>query len=89
MSPPKTDRPAGRAAPASAPAGAPSRKAPAAPRPVGHGFQVEAGQTVQVEGSVVAVAEAPDAAAGVEESEGLSQLQQQGALVSADSVTLG
>jgi hypothetical protein len=33
--------------------------------------------------------QAPDAIAGVEESEGLSQLQQQGALVSADSVTLG
>ena len=53
------------------------------------GFQVEAGQTVQVEGSVQSLDEATDAAAGVEESEGLSQLQQQGALVSADSVTLG
>ena len=53
------------------------------------GFQVEAGQTVQVEGSVQSLDQAPDAIAGVEESEGLSQLQQQGALVSADSVTLG
>jgi hypothetical protein len=42
------------------------------------GFQVEAGQTVQVEGSMVTVDEAPDASAGVEEAEGLSQLQQQG-----------
>jgi hypothetical protein len=52
------------------------------------GFQVQAGQTVQIEGSMVTADEAPDALAGVEEAEGLSQLQQQGALVSADAVTL-
>ena len=53
------------------------------------GFQVEAGQTVQVEGSMVSLDQAPDAVEGVTEDEGLSQLQQQGALVSADAVTLG
>jgi hypothetical protein len=53
------------------------------------GFQVEAGQTVQVEGSMVSLDQAPDAVTGVTEDEGLSQLQQQGALVSADAVTLG
>jgi hypothetical protein len=53
------------------------------------GFQVEAGQTVQVEGAMVSLDQAPDAVDGVTEDEGLSQLQEQGALVSADAVTLG
>ncbi len=53
------------------------------------GFQVTAGQTVRLTGSVVALAQQPDAAAGVESTEGAPQLQQQGHLVVADSVELG
>ena len=52
------------------------------------GFQVQAGQTVQLQGTTVAIGDLPDAIAGVEEAEGLSQLRQQGALVQAERVTL-
>ena len=52
------------------------------------GFQVDAGQTVSLQGTAVPVGELPEAVAGVEESEGLQQLQQQGVLVRADQVTL-
>ena len=52
------------------------------------GFQVRAGQTVSLQGAIVAVGEIPEAVAGVEESEGLSQLRQQAALVRADQVSL-
>lgn len=51
-------------------------------------FQVEAGQTVQLEGALTALAESPDAARGVSADEGADQLSSQGAYVRAESVTL-
>ena len=52
------------------------------------GFQVTAGQTVQLEGAVTALQESPEVAEGVEAAEGADQLTSQGAYVRADSVTL-
>ena len=52
------------------------------------GFQVIAGQTVELTGTLTALADAPEAAEGVTSDEGRSQLDAQGAFVSADSVTL-
>ena len=53
------------------------------------GFQVTAGQTVQLEGAVTPLAETPDAAEGVTADEGLGQLEGQGGYVRADAVSLG
>ncbi len=53
------------------------------------GFQVTAGQTVQLEGALTPLADTPDAAEGVTADEGLGQLEQQGGYVRADSVSLG
>ena len=52
------------------------------------GFQVTAGQTVELTGAVTALGEAPEAAEGITADEGLRQLEQQAAFVSADAVTL-
>jgi hypothetical protein len=52
------------------------------------GFQVTAGQTVQLSGALTALSEAPDAAEGITADEGRSQLDAQGAFISADAVTL-
>ena len=52
------------------------------------GFQVEAGQTVQLEGAMTALEESPEVAEGVEADEGAEQLQQQAAYVRASGVTL-
>ncbi len=52
------------------------------------GFQVRRGQTVQLQGTVTALSEASDAAAGVTEAEGRGQLDRQGALIQAQSVQL-
>ena len=52
------------------------------------GFQVEAGQTVQLEGSMTPLEESPEVAEGVEAAEGAEQLQQQAAYVRASGVTL-
>jgi hypothetical protein len=52
------------------------------------GFQVEAGQTVQLQGTAVAIGDLPDALDGVSADEGLEQLRTQGALVRADRVAL-
>ena len=52
------------------------------------GFQVTAGQTVQLEGALTALPESPEVAEGVTADEGADQLTQQGAYVRADSVTL-
>ena len=52
------------------------------------GFTVTAGQTVKMSGAVAALADTPEAAEGVTADEGRSQLDQQAAYVSADSVEL-
>ncbi len=52
------------------------------------GFQVTAGQTVQLSGALTGLAEAPEAAYGVTAAEGRDQLDTQAAYVSADAVTL-
>jgi hypothetical protein len=52
------------------------------------GFRVGAGQTVQLQGTAVPIAEVPDALAGVEAAEGLEQLRAHGVLVRADRVAL-
>ena len=52
------------------------------------GFQVEAGQTVQLEGALTALQESPEVAEGVEAAEGADQLTQQAAFVQAQSVQL-
>lgn len=52
------------------------------------GFQVRAGQTVALTGSVVTVEEAPESVSGVTGEEGRAQLSRQGAFVSADTVEL-
>lgn len=51
-------------------------------------FQVRAGQTVRLTGTMATPQSAPRAVAGVTAAEGLDQLQQQGALVSAATVEL-
>jgi hypothetical protein len=52
------------------------------------GFRVTAGQTVQLEGVLTGLADAPEAAEGVEAAEGRSQLDSQAAFVSARAVAL-
>jgi hypothetical protein len=52
------------------------------------GFQVKAGQTVQLEGAMTSLQETPEVAEGVEAAEGADQLGSQGAYVRAESVTL-
>ena len=52
------------------------------------GFQVTAGQTVQLEGAMTALEETPEVTEGVESAEGADQLSSQGAYVRAESVTL-
>ena len=52
------------------------------------GFQVTAGQTVQLEGALTTLEESPEVAEGVTADEGADQLTEQGAYVRADSVTL-
>ena len=52
------------------------------------GFQVTAGQTVQLEGAVTALEESPEVAEGVTADEGAEQLSTQAAYVRADSVVL-
>ena len=52
------------------------------------GFQVTAGQTVRLGGSLAALGESPEAADGVTAPEGLGELQQQQAYVRADAVEL-
>ena len=51
------------------------------------GFQVEAGQTVQLEGAMTALQESPEVAEGVESAEGADQLSSQGAYVRAERVS--
>ena len=51
-------------------------------------FQVRAGQTVNVTGTLETPQSAPRAVAGVTAAEGLDQLTKQGALVSAATVEL-
>ena len=52
------------------------------------GFQVEAGQTVQLEGAMTALQESPEVAEGVEASEGADQVDSQAAFISTVAVTL-
>ena len=52
------------------------------------GFQVKAGQTVELTGSTVGIDQAPEAVGGVAPNEGLDQLRQQGSFVRADAVKL-
>ena len=52
------------------------------------GFTVRAGQTVQLRGTLTPLAQAPEVGQGVTADEGRAQLDQQGAFVSADAVTL-
>ena len=52
------------------------------------GFTVTAGQTVQLRGAMTALAQAPQAAEGITAEEGRAQLEQQGAYVRADAVSL-
>lgn len=52
------------------------------------GFTVTAGQTVQLQGSMTGLAQAPQAGEGVTADEGRAQLEQQGAYVRADAVSL-
>jgi hypothetical protein len=51
-------------------------------------FQVEAGQTVQLQGALVAVQTSPEIVEGVTADEGRDQLEQQAAYVRADAVQL-
>ena len=52
------------------------------------GFRVTAGQSVQLTGTLTDVGTAPAAVAGVTDTEGRPQLQQQGSFVSASTVQL-
>lgn len=52
------------------------------------GFQVRAGQSVQLAGQLTKAAAAPQALRGVTPGEGLAQLREQGSYVAADRVTL-
>ena len=52
------------------------------------GFQVTAGQTIQLDGAMTALQESPEVTEGVEAAEGADQLTSQGAYVRADSVNL-
>ena len=52
------------------------------------GFQVKAGQTVQLQGAVEPLAQDPAVAEGVAQDEGRGQLEQQGHFVRADAVQL-
>ncbi len=51
-------------------------------------FQVRAGQTVQLTGRLVPAAEHPTPLRDVTDREGLGQIRQQGAYVSADTIRL-
>lgn len=53
------------------------------------GFQVTDGQSVQITGELVALADAPSSAAGVTDDEGRSQLVRQAAFVRAETLALG
>ncbi len=52
------------------------------------GFQVAAGQTVQLDGVLAALNDFAESASGVTDEEGLAQLRQQGGFVQARSVRL-
>ena len=52
------------------------------------GFTVTAGQAVQLRGAMTALAQAPDAGEGATADEGRAQLEQQGAYIRADAVSL-